>query len=218
MKTTNLKARTRTGMGRRACHKLRRAGEIPANLYGSEQVDGKTVTRNVNLAVSAYDIDLILKQHVTVLSVNHDGKTELCQLTEVQRDAFGSSVMHVDLLAIDKNKEMHGMVDILVKGEAKGVKSGGLLRVALRSLDVRALPANMPRDITVVVDDLDINDSLHVGELTLPEGVTAITDAHQMIVQVIHPAGDEDEDEVEADAGEGSNEPDVIAKGKKEEE
>jgi large subunit ribosomal protein L25 len=149
-----------------------------------------------------------------VLSVSHDGKTELCQLTDVQRDAFGSSVMHVDLRVIDKNKEMHGMVDIVIKGDAIGVKAGGLIRIPLRALDVRALPANMPLEIIVHVDELDINDSLHVGEIKLPEGVTAITDSHQMVVQVIPPAGESEDD----DAAEGSAEPEVIAKGKKEEE
>jgi large subunit ribosomal protein L25 len=220
MKTEALSALARTETGRRACHKLRRAGFLPANLYASSQVDGKTVLRNETLKVSAYDIDQLLKKHAKVLEVTYEGGHDLCQLTEVQRDAMGSSLLHVDLRVIDPNKPMHAPVELVFKGEPKGVKLGGLLRVLIHQLELEALPRDMPHEILIHVDHLDIHDVLHVSELNLAEGVKALTNPTQLVVQVVPPVEETDEPDDDADMGaEGASaEPEVISKGKKEEE
>lgn len=222
MKTVPLAAERRIGTGRGKAHKLRRAGFIPANLYGSSQVDGKTVLRNENLKVSAYDLDQLLKKHATVLDVRYDGREDLCQLTDVQRDAFGSSVLHIDLRVIDPNAPMHAGVELSFKGEAKGCKLGGLLRVSIHSIRVEALPRDMPTEIVVSIADLDIDDALHVSDLVLADGVKALTDSKQLVVQIQPPVEETDDTEdADADAGvEGaaSAEPEVISKGKKEDE
>lgn len=217
MKTVALAAEKRTETGQRACHKLRRAGMIPANLYAALEVDGKTILRNENLKVSAYDLEQLIKKQASVLDVSYDGRTDLCQLTDVQRDAFGSSVLHVDLRMLDPNKAMHAPVELVFKGEAKGVKLGGLLRINVHSLELEALPKNLPREIVINVDDLDINDAIHVEELTLPAGVKALSNPTQLIVQVVPPAEEIEEPEAEDAAG-STAEPEVITKGKKEEE
>jgi large subunit ribosomal protein L25 len=219
MKTEALSALKRTETGRRACHNLRRSGFIPANLYGSAEVDGKTALRNETLKVSAYDVDQLIKKHAKVLEVTYEGGHDLCQLTEVQRDAFGSSVLHVDLRVIDPNKPMHAPVEIVFKGTAKGTKLGGLMRVSVHSIEIEALPRDMPQEIVVLVDDLDINDSLHVKDLTFNSGVKTLTDPNQLVVQVVPPAEETDEPS-DADMGDAgaSAEPEVITKGKQEEE
>lgn len=215
MKAVPLAARSRTEKGTRACRKLRQSGEIPANLYGAKQVDGKTQHENVPLAVSAYDVMQLIQRHQTVAEVSFGGRKELVQINEIQRDAFGDNVVHLDLHMIDVNKPIWGEVELVFKGDAKGVKSGGRLLVEMHALEVECLPANMPKEILVRVDDLDMHQGLHVRELTLPEGVTAVSPADLLVVHVA-PQGS---DEVAALPTEGAAaEPEVISKGKKEEE
>lgn len=217
MKTTQLNARSRTETGSRACRKLRAGGEIPASFYGATTVDGKTKNLTANLAVSAYDLQQVLDKHMTVLEVEFEGKQELVQLTEVQRDAFGDSVLHVDLRMIDANKLMTSNIGLVFKGEAKGTRAGGIVQVVMHALMIEALPRNTPLEIIVQIDDIDLNEALHLGELTLPEGVTAVGNASQVVVQVVPPAEEIEEEAEEGGAAPGA-EPEVISKGKQEED
>ncbi len=210
MKAFPISARKRTEKGTRACRKLRVSGEVPANLYG---VTGETRI-NEMLAVSAYELTQAIDRLRTVLEVSFDGRKELVHLSEVQRDQFGDDIVHIDLHMIDPNKPMHAEVPLLFKGEAQGVREGGKLEVELHELEVEALPRRLPREIVVRVDELGLNQALHVSELPLPEGVKALGDATQVVVQVI-----ETEEPAAGEAAEGAAvEPEVIAKGKKEEE
>lgn len=212
MKFYPINARTRTEVGTRACRKLRVQGEIPANIYG--KTEGKQV--NYAVAVPAYDAMQAIEKLATVMQITWDGGTELVQLVEVQRDVFGDDVVHMDLHVIDASKPLQGTVQVVLRGEAKGTREGGHLRFELHELEVLALPRNMPRELVVRVDDLGIGDALHVGELPLGEGVTPISPGELVVVQVVEPTAESEEDEEE---GEGTGaEPEVINKGKKEEE
>ncbi len=220
MKTMPLNARPRSQSGSRAVRKLRLAGEVPANLYGTILEGSNTKLVNQNLAVSAYEVQQLIDKHAQVLEVSYEDKKELVQLTEVQRDAFGDSILHVDLRIIDPNKPMKSTIGLIFKGEAAGTKTGGMLQTAVHTLDIVALPRDTPTEILVEVSALEIHDSIHVSDLTLPEGVTARTNAHQLIVQVVPPVAEEEEEPGD-EAGDGaaaSAEPEVISKGKKDEE
>ena len=147
MKTLPLKARRRTDKGTDACRRLRRAGEIPINLYGKIARNGESKSENLDLAASAYDIMQLLGKHASILDVSFDGRKEMAVVREVQRDAFGDDVLHLDLVMIDPTKPVELAVDLVLKGEAKGAKGGGRLIVQLRQLMIRAIPAKIPAEI-----------------------------------------------------------------------
>lgn len=208
MKSYPINARARTEKGTRACRRLRAQGEVPASLYGLKG----DAHENHAIAVSAYDITQAIERLSTVLEVKLDGRSELVHLSEVQRDQFGDDIVHIDLRIIDPNKPLHDEVPLVFKGEAKGVREGGKLSVELHAIDVEALPRRMPRELVVRVDELGLNQALHVGELGLPEGVKALNDPTLMVVQVVE-LGEAEEGPTEG----AEAEPEVIAKGKKEE-
>lgn len=207
MKTEVLTARVRTETGSRACRKLRAHGEIPANLYGAKE--------NVSLAVNAWKMNQLINAHASLLEIAWDGRKELVQVVEVQRNTFGDDVMHVDMHKIDVNKPITGEVDLVFKGEPKGVKAGGHMMRPFKSLEVEALPRNMPREIVIRVDDIGLNEGLHIEEIPLPEGVKALGDPRALVVTVI-PHVEVVEEETLDEAG--AAEPEVIAKGKQDEE
>lgn len=210
MKTVVLNARVRTQRGTRACRKLRRSGEIPANLYGKGEA--------VSLAVNAYAMMKLIDENRSLLEVAFEGRKELVQVTEVQRDTFGDDVLHVDLHKIRADKPIHSEVGLVFKGDAKGVKMGGHLVAILKVLSLESLPHLMPREILVRVDDLDINDAIHIEDIQLPEGVTALGEARQLVVHVVPPVAETDEDEGGPPMEAGPSEPEVIGKGKQDDE
>ncbi len=216
MKTKTLTTRPRAERGSRACLKLRRGGEIPVNLYKATQGDGPTQLVNHALAASAYDVMQLLAHHDALLEVAFGGGKELAVVREVQRDAFGDDVLHVDLQVIDATKPIAFEVELAFKGEAKGVRSGGRLMVQKRRLAIRALPSAIPESIEVRLDDLDIDQYLHVGELTLPAGVELDDEDPKGLVVHVAPAATEAELAAGAAASEGA-EPEVIGKPKEDE-
>lgn len=208
MKTMPLKARLRTEKGSRACKKLRRTGELPANLYGPREQDGRTVIDTWSLAVSAWDAVQLVEKRAWMVDVSFGKEHKLALVKQVQRDSFGDDLIHLDLAVIDPNKPVEVSVPLVFKGDAKGVKAGGGRLIAeLRSLQVMALPKAIPEEIVVKVDHLEIDDAILVKDLTLPEGVTTELNPEQLVVQVLPPALLELE---AAPAAPGPAEPEVI--------
>lgn len=217
MKSVALKARLRgeNEKGTRACRKLRGQGEIPANLFGAKKTDGKTQLSNFDLAVSAYDVMQLIANHNNVVQVDMPGRRELALIKEVQRDVFGDDVLHVDMEMIDATETIQVTLELVFKGDAKGVKEGGRLQIDLHELEIEALPMAVPENVVVRIDDLAVGQMLHVSELVLPEGVKAVSPPEQSVVQVVAAAEEAEAEEEETEAG--TAEPEVISKGKGEE-
>lgn len=183
-----LTARPRAEAGRNAVKKLRARGGIPANIYGAK--DAPT-----NLEVSKRELDLMLahavgEQILVDLEINDGGKisNRLSLIQEVQHHPVRGNVLHVDFHAVSTTEEIEADVVIEPIGEAVGVKThGGLLQQNLRALEIRCLPQHLPELIEVDVSALNLNDSLHVGDIKLPEGVSAIPAADLTIFIVSEP-------------------------------
>ncbi len=218
MKTLPLKARRRTDKGTDACRRLRRAGEIPINLYGKIARGGEAKSENLDLAASAYDVMQLIAKHASILDVSFEGRKEMAVVREIQRDAFGDDVLHVDMVMIDPTKPVELAVDIVLKGEAKGAKGGGRLIVQLRQLMIKAVPAKIPSEIVAKVDDLDIDQTIMVKQLTLPEGVTTAVNPDQIIVACLPPMTEEQlaAGTTAAASPASSAEPEIIGKKEKE--
>ena len=136
-------------------------------------------------------------------------------LRDVQRDPITGGILHIDLMHIDMTHEIEVDVPVHVTGLAIGVKDyGGILEFIIRSVPVRCLPTNIPDAITVDVTKLMVHDSVHVSDITVPNG-RIMLDQEQVIVTISSPSVDKTPG---AEPGAAAAEPEVIGKKKEDEE
>jgi large subunit ribosomal protein L25 len=143
-------------------------------------------------------------------------RTETVVLKELQRDRVRRSLIHVDFQRVRMDTEITVDVEIALEGNAPGVAEGGILEFLARALHVRALPANMPETLPIDISELGIGESIHVRELSVPKGVTILTDEDTVIVTIAAPRL-ELEEEPEAESAE-SAEPERIGRKAEEDE
>lgn len=187
-KQVKLSARTRSESGRNAVKQVRARGGIPAVIYGSKN-------QPANLEVSRREIETLLSHAVgenilVELEIEENGKksSRLSLIQEVQHHPLRGDVLHVDFHAVSLTEKITANIVIEAFGEADGVKNyGGLLEQSLRSISIRCLPQHLPELIRVDVSALKIGDSIHVGDLPLPEGVEAEEDSTLTVFIVAEP-------------------------------
>ena len=208
-----LSARPRSEAGRNAVGKVRARGAIPAVIYGAK--DAAT-----NLEVEKRDIENLLSRAVSEnilvqLEIKDGEKTtsRLSLIQEVQHHPVRGEIIHVDFHAVSMNEEIDAEVVLEPEGEPVGVKTfGGLLQQSMRLLPIRCLPQDLPEIIVVDVSALNIGESLHVRDIKLPQGVTAVPDEDLTVFLVSEPTVAE-EPAIEAEAAA----PEVIKEKKAEE-
>lgn len=169
-KILDLQAETRTVSGTAAAKRMRKAGNIPAALYGRKvqagniQVHGKTFSKLLEGSAS----DNILVS----LKIAGTAGDQLALVQEVQHDYLRGGILHVDFHAIAHDEEIHASVPVVTVGEAPGQKHGGLIEAIHHELEVYCLPKDLPESIQVDVTGLELGKGIHIGEITFPEGVT----------------------------------------------
>jgi large subunit ribosomal protein L25 len=187
-KQVKLTAQSRTSVGRGAVRKIKRQGLVPAVVYGAKQ-------EPQNLQLAARDVHNMLAhatgEHFLVeLEITDVAATtnRLALIQEVQHHPLRRDVLHVDFHAVSADEMIYAEVPIETIGEANGVRNfGGLLEVPLHSIEVECLPKDLPDVIRVDVSALNIGEAVHVRDLQLPAGVTAMGDAELTIVRVSPP-------------------------------
>lgn len=222
MAEITLRTLVREERGKGAARKLRQQGLVPAIIYGHG-------FDPVPLAVDAREMADVLKKagESTVIELNmkpSKGRATKAQalIKEVQFEPRDGHILHVDFLHVRKGERITTHVPVVAVGEAPGAKAGGILENPLWELEIECLPEDLPHEIKVDVSKLQIGGSIHVGDITLPEGVRAVTSAETVVFHVVPPRV---EKEVAVEAGEAEvllagagepAEPEVIGKGKKE--
>lgn len=182
-KILDLTAQSRSSEGTAAVKRLRKAGNIPAVVYGRKtpalnvQVDGKTFSKILQGSAS----DNIL------VSLKLDKGEQLALVQEVQHDHLKGGILHVDFHAIAMDEEIHAEVPLDLVGDAIGLKFGGLVEAIHHNLEVRCLPKDLPERISVDVSALNVGNSIHVGEVTLPEGVRAKLAGDVVVIMCVAP-------------------------------
>ena len=198
-KQVKLTALARTQVGRTAVKKIKAAGRVPAVIYGAKQPPQA-------LHVGAKEITALLAHAIgenilVELEIDTDGakQTRLALIQEVQHETIGRKIMHIDFHTVDQNETLTASIPIEPFGEANGVKNfGGLLEQSLRELEVECLPKDLPELITVDVSALNVGDALHVKDIVLPAGVTAVDDAELTVFLVAEPTVADETLDVEA--------------------
>jgi large subunit ribosomal protein L25 len=184
--TITLKALKREGTGKGVARKLRQEGRVPAVLYGRE-------LGTMHLSLDTHEAENLfhsISTENTIVDLKVEGVGELFQtlVREIQSHPFKSSLIHVDFLRIQAGVAVDVEVPLRLIGDPVGVKnSGGVLEQVLNELPVKCIPSKIPELIEVDVSELDINDSLHVYDLELDEGINITVDEGRTICAVAIP-------------------------------
>jgi large subunit ribosomal protein L25 len=174
-----------------AARKLRAAGKVPGVCYGAS-VDGRIEPLSIVVDVKQLRaaLDPVRKQNTVIdLTIDDNGATR--QLSALVKDyqlhPLRREITHVDLLAIDPNREVLAEVPLEFTGKPAGAIFGGQIRIVLRRLEVRAKPADIPVKVVVDVSPLEIGDVIHVSALALPDGVASVTGRDLAVVTCAAP-------------------------------
>ena len=204
----------REQLGKGGARKARAAGQIPAVLYGH----GETP---IPVAIRTRDFEIALHRHEganPIVNLALEGGEYTALIRDVQYDPLTHDILHLDFQHISLTETVQVKVALHFTGIALGVKdAGGILEHILRDVEVRCLPTAIPTAIEVDVSRLNIGDSIHVRDLVVP-GVVILTDADATIATVVPPTVMEEKPAEEVAVAEAPAEPEVITKGKKEEE
>ncbi|MBN1223389.1 MAG: 50S ribosomal protein L25 [Candidatus Aminicenantes bacterium] len=177
-----VKGEKREVFGKNASRRLRREGKIPAILYGPELI-------NVSLTLDKKDLFQILRSDSgenTIFEVSFDSQAKDVMLKDVQMNPVTDELLHVDLIVIAMDKEIRVEVPVILVGEAIGVKAeGGFIDLVTRELEIECLPASIPEHIDVDITSLHLHQSIKVGDLVPPQGVSFITEPN-IVIALVH--------------------------------
>jgi large subunit ribosomal protein L25 len=209
-----LGANPRADTGKNSARKMRATGRIPAVVYGHGE-------QTRMLSVDAHELELLFKRvhwenTIITLAIEGERGDVRALVREVQSHPYRGDVLHVDFQQIHAGEKVTVEVPIRLVGAAPGVKLGGILMNTISDLEVRCSADRIPEFIEVDVSSLGIGDSIHLRDITLPEGVEAQIDAERSLCSVAPPAVAA---AVEAPVEEAApTEPEVIRRGREEEE
>lgn len=204
MAAESLTVSKRETTGRLRNKRLRASGQVPAVLYGHGE-------ECINLAVAKEALWSVIRHGGHLVELNGAVK-DTALIREVQWDTYGTEVIHVDLNRVSATERVQITVPVEIRGEAIGLKSGGVISFTLHQLQIECTVLSIPDKLEVRINNLELGKAIHANEVTLPEGATLLTDGHAVVVSCVVPKV---EDELAAPAGEGA-EPEVITRKKEE--
>lgn len=187
MKQIDLDAFVRTATGKGGARKLRKAGKLPAILYGPGNP-------SIPIAVNAHSIDLILKknhgEHILfTLNLKQDGQDagkRLAMIKMLQFHPVSERLRHVDFYEVSLDKTIEVDVPLVPEGKAKGVEiDKGILEIIKRSVKVKCLPTAIPKDIKVDITNLGLGQAIHISDIQPPDGVKFIEDPKTAVITIV---------------------------------
>lgn len=216
MAEVTLEVTRREQTGKEVAKKLRRDGKVPAVVYGGHKepvaitVDRKAVTELVTK--SEHGI-----RSVFLLKMAGSDQQRHAMIKEITIDPISRKMKHIDFVRVVMDEKVKVTVPVHINGTAIGVKEGGLLDWQVRELHIETLPTSIPDTIEVDVSELGGHDYLRVKDIKMPEGAKVLDDPERVVVGVTH-AKAEVLPEAVAEGAAAVAEPEVIKKGKPEEE
>ncbi len=181
MEQKTLSASARTELKTGAARRLRRAGKIPAVIYGHREpvpvtIDGLEFIR---------EFKIITESQIIKLTVGDETYDVL--IKDYQEDILTGDVEHIDFFEIEAGKTLRTHIGIHLNGSAIGSREGGILEQQLYEVEIECLPQDIPDAFQVDVSGLAVGDSMHVSDLEAPEGVTILTSEDNVIALVAMP-------------------------------
>jgi large subunit ribosomal protein L25 len=214
MPTAQLSAKARTTSGKGAARSLRSAGEIPAVIYGHAR-------EPQSLAIPTREFEKLLEKvsaESTVIELNLASGVSRTLIREIQRHPFKKQILHIDFQELVAGEKVSVNVPIVLTGTPEGVRvSGGILSQVMSELTILVDPVNIPRRIEADVTNVAIGHSLHVSDLSIPDGVEVLDELDATVAVVSAPKV-EAEPTPGAETAETAAEPELIRKTKEDEE
>lgn len=201
-----LEVENREKIGTAATQRLRRAGRVPAVLYGHGE-------KTSHLSIPEVQVQTLLRHHSRTVTLT-GAIQDTALVRAVQFDPLGIEVLHLDLLRVNLKELVEVTVPIRQHGDPIGIREGGVLLENLHSVEIRCPAGEIPDFVGLNVTDLHVGGQLTAGELELPSGVELVTPADTVVAHIEEP-----KEHVEV-AGEAAAEPELISRGgeKQEEE
>jgi large subunit ribosomal protein L25 len=213
-----LEAIARDTIGKNEARRTRREGKVPAVLYGG---DGHRAT---SIAVDPRALLKILHSEAgqnTLISLKLAGAGDTRVLVkDFQLDPITHSVLHADFYRVAMDKVLQVTIPVTVRGEPKGVKQqGGVLEFIRREIEIECLPGDIPEHVEIDISELMLHQGVRVRDVPINPKWKPLTEGDAMLVHVIMPRAEEAPAPAEAAAATATPaEPEIIKKGKKEEE
>jgi large subunit ribosomal protein L25 len=216
-----LEAKPRDSFGKNEARRARREGQVPAVVYGSPT--GSARATATPIAVEPKALLRILHSDSganTLISLKLGGGETKVLVKEYQLDPVTHEILHADFYRVAMDRVIRVTIPITVKGEPKGVKQqGGILEFIRREIDVECLPGDIPENVEIDVSELMLHQGVRVRELAAHPKWKPMSDADMMLVHVIMPKAEEVAAPADAAAAPAvAAEPEVIKKGKKDED
>ena len=166
---------------------LRREGLIPAALYGHDGAN------SISLTIPAKEAQILLRNaainntlvDVKIPDISWQGKA---LIREVQAHPWKRTLNHLSFFTVSAKQQVEIVVPVILVGKAAGTKEGGIVEQIMTELQISCSAENIPESIEIDVTNFGIGDLLHVGEVVLPEGVTALEDSERTVISVVAPA------------------------------
>jgi large subunit ribosomal protein L25 len=174
-------AEPRSEFGKGAARRARRAGKVPAVLYGHGSAP-------LHLALPGHELMLALKTPNVLFSLDIDGKAQLALPKDVQRHPIKRHLEHIDLLIVQKGETVTVEVPVTTVGE---IAPGGLLETVVTALPVEAEATALPEKIEIDVTGLQPGASVHAKDITLPSGTVLAGDPDAVILHILTPSAPE---------------------------
>jgi large subunit ribosomal protein L25 len=174
-----LAARKRANTGSGDARKVRRAGRIPAVIYGHS---GSALTIDIDALEFANGIKGISES--TIVNVKIDGEGHDAFVKATQRNILDGKILHVDFYEVESHTALRARVSVHIEGNPVGVREGGILENPLHDIEVECLPKDLPERIIVDISGLGVNQSIHVRDIVLAEGVKLISGGDQVVALV----------------------------------
>lgn len=199
-----LDASVRTDLGKGASRRLRREDKLPGIIYGGEEAP-VSITLDHNKVNNSADFEAFYSH---VLEINLDGKVVEVLVKDMQRHPFKPKITHIDFQRVIAGQDVHTNVPLHFVNEEKSaaVKAGGIAEHHVTEIEVTCLPKNLPEFIEVDMAGVEMGQTLHLSDLTLPAGVSSVElakndEAHDLAVVTVKSApkaADAEEDGEEA--------------------
>lgn len=188
--STVIKGKQRDTLGSAAAKRLRREGQIPAVIYGKDK------PIHISLDAKEFNAAVPSLSESNIITIKIGRKSHSVLVKDYQEVLLSTDIAHVDFFELTKGEAVHTQVPFFLEGTAPGVKEGGILEQVLHEVDVEAMPEDLPGHITVNIDGLELNESIHIGDIEPPKGVKFLIDEDRTIATVTS-IREEPEEEVE---------------------
>jgi len=174
-----LQAKDRQKFGSTESRKIRRAGRIPAVIYGRS---GKAVS--IDLDSSEFVKGTKGISESTIVKVEVDGKSYEAFVKKTQRNMVDGKILHIDFYEVESGIALRAKVSLVFNGNPVGVREGGMLETPLHEIEIECLPKDLPERIDIDISNLKANHSLYVKDIPLADGVRLLSNPDKVVALV----------------------------------